>query len=106
MERALSNVKRRRTEEIKAFSSAAADVSLLQRAEPQLCVSTCGTPLRSLPTVRRAGPQVRQAESKQSHPAVCVAIQASLKAKDLCAGVPTNITDKRLKGPNQRLASP
>lgn len=41
------------------------------------------------------------AETKQTHLTLCVVIQASFKAKDLCLGVPTNITGIRLMEPDQ-----
>lgn len=44
-----------------------------------------------------------QAETKQNRLKVCVVIQASFKAKDLCLGVLTNITGIRLIEPDQRL---
>lgn len=40
-------------------------------------------------------------ETKQTHLALCVVIQASFKAKDLRLGVPTNITGIRLMEPDQ-----
>lgn len=74
----------------------------LQETDPQLCIFTCRSSPNG-PGCRSVIRSLGQAETKQNRLKVCVVIQASFKAKDLCLGVLTNITGIRLIEPEQRL---